>query len=859
MAEHGEKRSDIANVHEEPRGGIIGEKEVDAAVAAADDERAEHDLNVTEDDLLEAKELAATFSLEGTRDLMTQVYKLHRRDPNFPQTILERIEEFLQNDNVFDNPEKHEQLIAEMKIEAALITNNSPYAEVRAVVSNRDDPTMPCSTIRAWVIGIFFSIAIAFINGFFEIRQPAIYVTANVPQLLAYPVGKLWEKVLPDVGFTLFGVRHSLNPGPFNRKEHMLITIMAAISKSSPYTNYVIFIQYLPNFFNQSWALSFGYQILIALSTNFIGYSLAGICRRFLVYPSYCVWPQSLVTIALNSAFHADTNPAVPGPFGTFWRMSRLKFFVFAFAAMFVWFWFPNYIFQGLALFTWMAWIAPNNAKLAVITGASGLGLNPLPTFDWNIVTFMTDPLMLPFFSAANNFAGMAITLPVVAAMYYGNAWGGAYLPINSNKPYDRFAKRYNVTRILDDRGIMDIEKYKAYSPPYLSSANTLIYMMFFGAYSAVVTYAILFHRIEIMMGFRDLINSFRPSKKQEIEEGRVLDVHNRLMKAYKEVPEWWYFCTLVFAVAIGCTAIAVYPTHTSVGVVFYGVLLCLIFVVPVGIVYAMTGVEVTLNVLAQFIGGSFVEGNALAMCFFKTYGYVTCAHALAFSNDLKMAHYVKIPPRFTFFAQMVPSLITTFVYVGIVQFQVNLKDVCTANAPFRFTCPGINTFFTAAVMWGTVGPKRLWGVGGTYTVTLLGFPLGVAIVLAFWVAGRKWPKSAFIRNIHPVVIMTGGLHWAPYNLSYMWPAVPVAAFSWLYVRKRFLGFWSKYNFVLSAAFSAGIAISGLIQFFGLAYNNIEFNWWGNSVVGSGCDDGVSCPLMKLAPGEYFGPGLGEF
>lgn len=41
--------------------------EFDHAVAAADNELAEHDLNVTEDDLLEAKELAATFTLEGTR------------------------------------------------------------------------------------------------------------------------------------------------------------------------------------------------------------------------------------------------------------------------------------------------------------------------------------------------------------------------------------------------------------------------------------------------------------------------------------------------------------------------------------------------------------------------------------------------------------------------------------------------------------------------------------------------------------------------------------------------------------------------------------------------------------------------
>lgn len=747
-----------------------------------------------------------------------------------------------------------------MKIEAALITNNSPYAEVRAVVDNHDDPSMPCSTIRAWVIGICFSVAIAFINGFFEIRQPAIYVTPNVPQLLAYPVGKFFEKVLPDVGITLFGVRHSLNPGPFNRKEHMLITIMASISKSSPYTTYIIWIQYLPQFFNQPWAISFGYQLMIALSTNFIGYSLAGICRRFLVYPSYCVWPQSLVTIALNAAFHSEHNAVVNGPFKSIWRMTRIKFFGLAFTAMFCYFWIPNYIFPALSLFSWMTWIAPNNAKLAVITGSvGGLGFNPLPTFDWNIVTFMWDPLMLPFFSIANNFAGMLITFPVIAAMYYSNLWGGAYLPVNSNKPYDRFAERYNVSAILDDRGIMDIEKYKAYSPPYLSSANTLIYLMFFSAYTAVITYAALFHRTEIMMGFRGIINSFRPSKKHEVEEGRVLDVHNRLMKAYKEVPEWWYMCTLVFAVAVGCAGIASYPTYTSVAVVFYGIIMCLLFVIPVGIVYAMTGVEVTLNVLAEFIGGSFVEGNALAMCFFKTYGYVTCAHALAFSNDLKLAHYVKIAPRFTFFAQMVPTLVTTFVYIGVLQFQVHLEGVCTADAPFRFYCPGNNTFFTAAVLWGTVGPKRLWGVGGTYSPTLIGFPLGVVVVLIYWLVGKKFPNSAAIRNVHPVVAIAGSLQWAPYNMSYMWPAVPVSAFSWLFVRKRWLALWSKYNFVLSAAFSAGMAISALIQFFGLAYNDVSISWWGTDVVGSGCDDGLSCPHMVLDNGTWFGPGPGEF
>lgn len=33
-------------------------------------------------------------------------------------------------------------------------------------------------------------------------------------------------------------------------------------------------------------------------------------------------------------------------------------------------------------------------------------------------------------------------------------------------------------------------------------------------------------------------------------------------------------------------------------------------------------------------------------MNYFKSFGYVTCAHAISFANDLKIAHYVKVGNR---------------------------------------------------------------------------------------------------------------------------------------------------------------------------------------------------------------------
>jgi len=83
--------------------------------------------------------------------MMMKVLKVHDSDPNFPILILQKINEFINNEDIIKHPENYSDLIYEMKTEAALITGNSPYAEVRAVVDNTDDVNTPSSTIRAWV------------------------------------------------------------------------------------------------------------------------------------------------------------------------------------------------------------------------------------------------------------------------------------------------------------------------------------------------------------------------------------------------------------------------------------------------------------------------------------------------------------------------------------------------------------------------------------------------------------------------------------------------------------------------------------------------------------------------------------
>jgi hypothetical protein len=71
---------------------------------------------------------------------------------------------------------------------------------------------------------------------------------------------------------------------------------MANVSFNVGYSGYIIVVQRVPTFFNQEWAKQFGYQITLSLSFQLIGYGLAGLSRRFLVYPAAAIWPRNLVS-----------------------------------------------------------------------------------------------------------------------------------------------------------------------------------------------------------------------------------------------------------------------------------------------------------------------------------------------------------------------------------------------------------------------------------------------------------------------------------------------------------------------------------------------------------------------------------
>lgn len=168
---------------------------------------------------------------------------------------------------------------------------NSPYPEVRAAVRNYDED-VPANTVRAWTIGLALTVIGASMNTLFSLRQPSISIGPLVAQIVAYPIGHTWARIVPAREFNTFGVRWSLNPGPFNIKEHAVITVMAGVSFSVAYSTDIILAQLV--FYKQDFGLLF--QLLLTISTQSLGYGIAGVMRKFLGKSIHPVSRRTLLT-----------------------------------------------------------------------------------------------------------------------------------------------------------------------------------------------------------------------------------------------------------------------------------------------------------------------------------------------------------------------------------------------------------------------------------------------------------------------------------------------------------------------------------------------------------------------------------
>ncbi|KAF3985834.1 hypothetical protein FT663_01952 [Candidozyma haemuli var. vulneris] len=741
----------------------------------------------------------------------------------------------------------------QIRTEAVMIAYFSPYPEVRSVTSPYDDTSIPVETLRVYILGIIWTAVGSFVNQFFAERQPGIYLGTPVVQLLLYPSGELLAAILPHKKFTIWRWTIDLNPGPWNYKEQMLATIFYSVSAGTPYVSFNIHVQRLPHYFNNQWA-DWGYQILLMLSTQFMGFGIAGIIRKFAVYPVRAMWPTLLPTLALNRALMQKEKKAnING-----WTISRYSFFFTAFSGSFLYFWVPTYLFEAMSYFNWITWIAPYNFDLNVVTGhLYGLGLNPIPTFDWNIISW-NSPLVIPFYSQVNQYIGIVLGFFCILGLYYTNFYGTAYLPINTSTLFNNRGERYQIEEVVNDRSLFDEAKYQEIGPPFYSAANLLVYGTFFAIYPFAFIYEVLMNWRPMWFAIKNIGSSFKNFRRSNFEG--FDDPHTTMMKQYKEVADWVFLVVLVISIVLAIICVEVYPAETPVWGIFFALGMNVIFLIPLTAIQATTGWGFGLNVLVELIVGYALPGNALALNFIKALGYNINGQAQNYITDQKMGHYIKVPPRALFRCQMLSVFISCFVSLAVMNFMIdNVEDYCTPQSNQKFYCPNSNIFFSASVLWGTIGPKKVFG--GLYPLLEWCFLMGAVATIPCIIFKKFGPKK-YTKYFQPTLIIGGFLVYAPYNLSYYTGGL-YASFAFMYyIRKRYQAWWEKYNYVLSGALDAGVAFSSIIIFFAVQYNDKPLDWWGNTVSYQGIEGGDGQQALKPiseAPDGYIGPRYGDF
>ena len=139
-------------------------------------------------------------------------------------------------------------------------------------------------------------------------------MTSISAQIAVVPLGHLMTSTLTErVFFKGRKWEFTLNPGPFNVKEHVLITIFANSGAGNVYAIHLV--SAVKIFYKKN--LTFLAALVVVITTQVLGFGWAGLSRRYLVEPAAMWWPQNLVQVSLfrysssSSFLMFNYNPTV--------------------------------------------------------------------------------------------------------------------------------------------------------------------------------------------------------------------------------------------------------------------------------------------------------------------------------------------------------------------------------------------------------------------------------------------------------------------------------------------------------------------------------------------------------------------
>ncbi|KAK3935489.1 oligopeptide transporter [Diplogelasinospora grovesii] len=696
---------------------------------------------------------------------------------------------------------------------------NYPIPLVAKTVDLHNDDTEPLLTWRFWMLSTLWVIVGCAISSVYYFKPYSVRLSGYVVQLLSWGMGHAMARYLPDRKVTTFGFEWNLNPGPWNAKEHALILVAYW---GSTYTAYGLGpLSAMELYYNKRIGAIWGITFL--MTTQLMGYGFAGLYRDILVRPPQMYYPGVLPNVTLFNTMHK--NPSVTA--------KSLRFFCVVGAAAFLYQWLPSFVWPllgSLPLLCWMGQgLGQGNWKTFVLgSGTYGFGLLDF-SMDWNYASFLS-PLYTPLWANANRFLGAAVAVWIVYPIAYFSDMLSAqtFAPMSSGT-WDSSGKRYNVSAILTPTYELNRTALEEYSQPYWSISYAMHFFWGFAASTAVLAYAVLFHGRSALESIRAAARTARRGSRCDPYSD---DPYLKLTAHLPQAPHWWYAALLG-----SCLSVAVVQLYGGeMQLPWWGLLLITtvsgLFIFPSGILFGFANIQIGMDYLSELLAGALFPGKPIAVLTCTVYGRQILEQCLNLVSDIKFAHYMKIPERALFQAQVYGTLLGPFVNFACMRLIIDAHapELTESSGASGWNALKTKNFYSLSVIWGVLGPETFFGARSPYRWVVWGFAVGPLAVLALWMVHRARPKWRVDKVINPVVLLNGAALFPIYPTANLTTSFLVAVASMGYAYRYHAVWFRKYNYLLGAGLDCGAQLVQMVMVFAVDMPGVKMpSWWGNN------------------------------
>ncbi|KAF9371440.1 hypothetical protein CPC16_003067, partial [Podila verticillata] len=404
----------------------------------------------------------------------------------------------------------------------------------------------------------------------------------------------------------------------------------------------------------------------------------------------------------------------------------------------------PQWMFPLLMYVDWLCWIQPFNRNFwALFSSAQGGGILSL-SFDWKSIQGQT--LYYPLYAQLCTYTGMIFYWILLPIFWLNNILGTRVFgrPLCPKLYYPNGTMfHYNDFRTADHG--LDVEKYDAMGVKVtMAPMYALGFFCSFLALAACCSHIGFFHGRKIWHTVYAAL-----SNKED-------DIHTKMMKVYPEVPHWWYAVFYVVMAGLSIFVVEYYKLQLPWWALVLALFMGFVLTLPIGIMNAITCYGPGLSVISKLICGYMLPGKPIANLVFKCYGEMAMYQCNLLLQDLKMGHYMKIPPR-------------------------NLREILNGT---RFDKNG---FWTGARV------QTFWGSSLIYAIQRA--------------LSKKFPKVKW--HLFNVPLFANSMSKFPKSFTLgIFGSLIVAVIFQGYLARYKKDWWNRYTFILAAAMDTGAAFT---------------------------------------------------